>query len=144
MAEHVCKIQIPLSALPEFPTPVAAQGMTQKTSNALNSLEYIFEDDKGRFVEIFFDINDNGKSAFIFIKMAATTNDIMQPYLQPYLEIEKQHPMQMEDFYYMDRTIVARQVLKESNQRLVNFFSEKRKGMYFGNFVKAEDVESNK
>ena len=135
MAEYVCKIQMLLSHMDKFPTPQPLNGMEKKKTASLNALDYLFEDDKGNFVEMLFDINDNGEHVFVFVKMVATTDEIMADYIKPYIDIEKEFPMKMEDFYYMDRTIVVKQVLKERNQRLVDFFSKNRKGVYFGNFV---------
>jgi len=112
---------MPSEQFKNFPAPKPLLGMDRiPTSTQAGQFDYYFEDDKGKFVQMFFDITDNKKDFFVLIKCVAVNNEILQAYLSQYLELEKQFPMKMDQFYYLDRTLVRRTIFKERRKNLVD------------------------
>lgn len=157
MAEYICKIQLPLDKMKDLNTPQPLLGMKAiSTSSQAGKFDFYFEDNGGRFIQMFFDITDNNRDAFILIKCVALNEIILKEYIKDYVELEKNFPMNKDDFYYLDRTIVARRTFKEKRANLVDTFNtdpkakrgnletaRKRKGKYIGYFVKpgSEDIK---
>ena len=77
------------------------------------------------------------------MKAVAIDKGTLFEYIKPYVELQETHPMRVEDIVFLDRTIVAKQVLKEKNDRIIDFFSKKRKGIYFGNFIDVKDTKKS-
>ena len=121
MSEYVCKLQVPVDQFKNFPTPKPLMGMRNiPTSTQVGKFDYYFEDDKGKFIQMFFDVTNNDKDFFVLIKCVAVNNEILQAYINQYTEFEKKFPMKMDQFYGLDRTIVRRTIFKERSKNKVD------------------------
>ena len=141
MASGSVRIQMKPSHLRDFKLPAPLNGMVAKnTVMNVDDWDYYFEDEmNGNFVQISFNVRQDGEDFFIVGKFTATTQAILDEYMEYYKNAQEKFPMDLARLKKLPVRITSKLILKERIPELVKHFSQKRRGKYIGIFTDPRD-----